>query len=94
MSTQFVKYLLLFDIRHGNNERVFRLEFVSNQEFTDSEFLKYVESSAAQNVPLPTVEKIAQKVKDIKEALLYEFKDEDINQVNFYITTLPCLFKF
>lgn len=27
--------------RHGGDTRVFRLEFVSNQEFTESEFMKW-----------------------------------------------------
>lgn len=30
--------------RHGNDTRVFRLEFVSNQEFTESEFMKWKEA--------------------------------------------------
>ena len=29
--------------RHGNQERVFRLEFVSNQRFTESEFARWKE---------------------------------------------------
>lgn len=32
---------LLFLCRHGGDTRVFRLEFVSNQEFTESEFMKW-----------------------------------------------------
>ncbi|KAG2457817.1 ACP7 phosphatase, partial [Polypterus senegalus] len=31
-------------LRHGNDTRVFRLEFVSNQEFTESEFMKWKEA--------------------------------------------------
>lgn len=30
--------------RHGSDQRVFRLEFVSNQEFTESEFMKWKEA--------------------------------------------------
>lgn len=30
--------------RHGSDSRVFRLEFVSNQEFTESEFMKWKEA--------------------------------------------------
>lgn len=30
--------------RHGGDTRVFRLEFVSNQEFTESEFMKWKEA--------------------------------------------------
>uniref|UniRef100_A0A9J7ZBZ4 RNA polymerase-associated protein RTF1 homolog n=1 Tax=Cyprinus carpio carpio TaxID=630221 RepID=A0A9J7ZBZ4_CYPCA len=31
-------------LRHGNDTRVFRLEFVSNQEFTENEFMKWKEA--------------------------------------------------
>lgn len=34
-------FTLLFLRRHGGDTRVFRLEFVSNQEFTESEFMKW-----------------------------------------------------
>ena len=35
--------LVLFLNRHGNQERVFRLEFVSNQRFTETEFARWKE---------------------------------------------------
>lgn len=35
--------LFLFRNRHGNQERVFRLEFVSNQRFTETEFSRWKE---------------------------------------------------
>ena len=35
--------LFLFCNRHGNQERVFRLEFVSNQRFTETEFARWKE---------------------------------------------------
>lgn len=33
-----------FFLRHGGDTRVFRLEFVSNQEFAESEFIKWKEA--------------------------------------------------
>lgn len=68
-------------VRHGNQERVFRLEFVSNQEFTENEFHKWVEATAAAGNPLPTKEKVDQKHADIKEALTYEFNEQDIERI-------------
>lgn len=68
-------------LRHGAQERVFRLEFVSNQEFTDSEFFKWKETCALQGISMPTFDEIEQKLKDIKEALVYEFKEEDIEKI-------------
>lgn len=67
--------------RHGSSERVFRLEFVSNHEFTDSEFIKWRETCEAQGMQLPTKDDVEKKIKDIKEALLYEFKEEDIERM-------------
>lgn len=68
-------------LRHGAQERVFRLEFVSNQEFTETEFFKWKETCALQGISLPTFDEIDHKLKDIKEALFYEFKEEDIEKI-------------
>ncbi|KAK2587251.1 hypothetical protein KPH14_002988 [Odynerus spinipes] len=68
-------------LRHGAQERVFRLEFVSNQEFTESEFFKWKETCALQGISMPTFDEVEQKLKDIKEALVYEFKEEDIEKI-------------
>ena len=61
---------------------MFRLEFISNQEFTESEFLKWKDACLTQSVSLPTVDDIERKTKDIREAIVYEFKEEDIEKVS------------
>ena len=38
----------VFVVRHGDQERVFRLEFVSNQRFTESEFNRWLEEVHVQ----------------------------------------------
>ncbi|XKL61623.1 hypothetical protein PGB90_001456 [Kerria lacca] len=68
-------------LRHGMQERVFRLEFASNQEFSESEFKKWRETCSLQGISVPTVEEMENKIKDIKEAMLYEFKEEDIEKI-------------
>lgn len=68
-------------MRHGNQERVFRLEFVSNQEFTENEYQKWIEATTAAGNTLPTKEHIEQKQADIKEALNYEFNEQDIERI-------------
>ncbi|XP_039955774.1 RNA polymerase-associated protein Rtf1 [Bactrocera neohumeralis] len=68
-------------LKHGTQERVFRLEFISNQEFTETEYAKWRDICAQQNVPMPTIDMIERKQKDIKEALNYEFKDEDVEKI-------------
>ncbi|KAK9510204.1 hypothetical protein O3M35_005039 [Rhynocoris fuscipes] len=68
-------------LRHGTQERVFRLEFISNQEFTEPEFLKWKDTCEKHNVDLPSVDHVESKIKDIKEAMIYEFKEEDIEKI-------------
>uniref|UniRef100_A0ABD2WN22 Plus3 domain-containing protein n=1 Tax=Trichogramma kaykai TaxID=54128 RepID=A0ABD2WN22_9HYME len=68
-------------LRHGLQERVFRLEFISNQEFTESEFFKWKETCTSQGISMPTADEVEQKCKDIKEAMVYEFKEEDIERM-------------
>ncbi|XP_073845461.1 RNA polymerase-associated protein Rtf1 [Musca autumnalis] len=68
-------------LKHGTQERVFRLEFISNQEFTESEFTKWREICSLQNVQMPSLSSIEQKLADIKVALNYEFKDEDVDKI-------------
>lgn len=68
-------------LKHGTQERVFRLEFISNQEFTDSEFSKWREICATQNVQMPTLDMMEKKARDVKEAFNYIFKEEDVDKL-------------
>ncbi|KAL1517518.1 hypothetical protein ABEB36_001274 [Hypothenemus hampei] len=68
-------------VRHGSQERVFRLEFVSNSEFTEGEFQKFIEATSASGYELPTKAKIMQKQADIKEAVSYEFNEQDVERI-------------
>ncbi|XP_047480641.1 RNA polymerase-associated protein Rtf1-like [Penaeus chinensis] len=68
-------------LKHGSQERVFRLEFVSNSVFSDSEYNKWVEDCAAHGTPLPLMEHVSQKQKDIQDLLYYQFSSEDIDKM-------------
>uniref|UniRef100_A0A1E1WLS4 Plus3 domain-containing protein n=1 Tax=Pectinophora gossypiella TaxID=13191 RepID=A0A1E1WLS4_PECGO len=68
-------------LRHGTQDRVFRLEFVSNQEFTDSEFQKWFKAIKDANKKPPTMDFVRSKILEVKEALMYEFKEEDIEKI-------------
>ncbi|XP_077299911.1 RNA polymerase-associated protein Rtf1 isoform X2 [Arctopsyche grandis] len=68
-------------LRHGAQDRVFRLEFISNQDFSESEFLKWKETCQQADRSLPTLEHVQNKLRDIKEALSYEFKEEDVEKI-------------
>ncbi|XP_044128761.1 LOW QUALITY PROTEIN: RNA polymerase-associated protein RTF1 homolog [Bufo gargarizans] len=68
-------------LRHGSDQRVFRLEFVSNQEFTESEFMKWKEAMFSASMQLPTLDEINKKEVTIKEAMNYKFNDQDIEEI-------------
>ncbi|KAG7229180.1 hypothetical protein INR49_013123 [Caranx melampygus] len=59
----------------------FRLEFVSNQEFTESEFMKWKEAMMVAGMQVPTLDEITKKEQSIKEALNYKFNDKDIEDI-------------
>ncbi|KAG7256909.1 hypothetical protein CRUP_036155 [Coryphaenoides rupestris] len=65
-------------LRHGGDTRVFRLEFVSNQEFTDNEFMKWKEAMIVASMQVPTLDELTKKEQSIKEAMNYKFNDKDI----------------
>ena len=71
----------MYCVRYGNAERVYRLEFVSNSDFNDSEFSKWKETVMLQGMSLPTTYEVEQKAKDIKLALDYNFNEDDIEMV-------------
>ncbi|XP_068607879.1 RNA polymerase-associated protein RTF1 homolog isoform X2 [Brachionichthys hirsutus] len=68
-------------LRHGGDTRVFRLEFVSNQEFTESEFMKWKEAMMVAGMQVPTLDEITKKEQTIKEAMNYKFNDKDIEDI-------------
>lgn len=68
-------------VRHGTQERVFRLEFVSNQEFSDTEYQKWLDACNSANIALPTKDTVDSKVADIREAITYEFNEQDIDRI-------------
>lgn len=68
-------------LRHGASERVFRLEFVSNQDFTDTEFSRWCEEMSAAGLPLPTLADVEAKQVDIRNALQYDYNEKDIEEI-------------
>ncbi|CAF3499645.1 unnamed protein product [Rotaria sp. Silwood1] len=68
-------------LKHGHNERVFRLEFVSNSEISDSEFKRWREASIKQNISLPTLEKVDNKRKEINKFKQYVFSNREITKI-------------
>ncbi|XP_071222967.1 RNA polymerase-associated protein RTF1 homolog isoform X2 [Salvelinus alpinus] len=68
-------------LQHGGDTRVFRLEFVSNQEFTENEFMKWKEAMIIASMQVPTLDEINKKEQAIKEACNHKFNDKDIEDI-------------
>lgn len=68
-------------LRHVGNERVFRLEFVSNSDFSEKEFEYWKNGCDGKGIIMPTVDHIERKCKDIHKAVVYEFKEDDVEKI-------------
>jgi RNA polymerase-associated protein RTF1 len=68
-------------LRHGKEERMFRLEFISNQPLTSSEFEKWRYTCEERNIPLPTRDFVQSKSDEIKKALSYEYSSSDVDAI-------------
>ncbi|KHJ40844.1 Plus-3 domain protein [Trichuris suis] len=68
-------------LRHGNQERVYRFEYVSNSEFTQSEFNNWINTMKALNLRLPTLEFAKKKVADVNNALNHHYTDAEVEQM-------------
>ncbi|KRY67091.1 RNA polymerase-associated protein, partial [Trichinella pseudospiralis] len=68
-------------LRHGKAERVYRLEFLSNSDFTDTEFSKWVDTMTTQNMEFPTLEHVKNKVADVIAAFNHQYTEEDVDQM-------------
>jgi len=73
-------------LRHGLQERVFRMEYVSNSSFSETEFSKWKAELERRGLPLPTVQAVEKKAKQLEQGKNFEFRDEDIDQVHFLHT--------
>lgn len=68
-------------VRHGLAENMYRLEFVSNQDFTDSEFLKWQTTLNQNNLKLPPIKFVDTKHKAIQKAMNHEFTEAEIEYI-------------
>lgn len=68
-------------LKYASQERVFRLEFVSNQDFSETEFKRWHEDMINGDYDLPTINDVESKESVIKKALEYKYKEEDIEKI-------------
>ncbi|CAF1203249.1 unnamed protein product [Adineta steineri] len=68
-------------LKHGHNERVFRLEFVSNSEISDAEFKRWRETTIKQGISLPTLEDVENKIKAVDKCKHYVYNNNEITKI-------------
>lgn len=66
-------------LRMGTEDRVYRLEFVSNKEFTNAHFQEWLTIMKKYNRPIPTMGEIQRKMKDINNAVNHQFTNDEVN---------------
>ena len=68
-------------VKHGMETSVYRMEFVSSQEFTWIEFAVWRDCCKLVHVELPKLKAIQQKAQALKQADDYALTDTDIEYV-------------
>ena len=68
-------------LKYAKQERVFRLEFISNQAFSPSEFNKWRDDMEKAGLQIPTRDFVILKQREIKQALNYQHTSADIDAI-------------
>ena len=68
-------------LKYAKQERVFRLEFISNQTFSPGEFERWRKDMDRDGLPLPTRDFAIMKQREIKQALNYQYTSADIDAI-------------
>ncbi|KAK4337057.1 hypothetical protein RND71_044187 [Anisodus tanguticus] len=71
----------LLKLKHGRDEKNFRIQYVSNTEFTDKEFSEWKFKMEKERLTLPNKKQIEDKQKHIHGAINYNFKESDIEAI-------------
>jgi len=71
----------LVKCKHGRDERNFRIQYVSNTEFSENEFNEWKSRMERDRISLPNRKQIDEKLKHIQAALNYNFKESDIEAI-------------
>lgn len=70
--------------RRGTEERVIRMEFISNQPFNESEFHSFSTVLKEADKPLPTIETVEKKQQDLDYCINFRPTEKDIDHVINY----------
>lgn len=68
-------------LRYAHQERPFRMEFVSQQPFTDSEFTKWREDTMMAGINIPSIQDAEEKKRQIEKFNTRILNDKDIQHM-------------
>uniref|UniRef100_A0A915DNP2 Plus3 domain-containing protein n=1 Tax=Ditylenchus dipsaci TaxID=166011 RepID=A0A915DNP2_9BILA len=68
-------------LKYGKDERMYRIEFVSNSSFTNKEFSHWCSTLKKQNIKMPTISCIDRKEDAIKRADNYRYTNAEIDEL-------------
>ncbi|XP_064403704.1 RNA polymerase-associated protein RTF1 homolog [Halichondria panicea] len=68
-------------LKHATQERQFRMEYVSNSQFSDTEFTKWLQELESQGMKAPSLEMVSKKTKQIEAAKNFSMNDKDIETI-------------
>ena len=71
----------LLKLKHGRDEKSFRIAYVSNTQIAEQEFVDWKLKMEKERLNLPTKKQIDDKLRHIKEAMDYNFKESDIEAI-------------
>ena len=60
---------------------MYRLEFISNQPISDTEFTKWYSDMVAQNQPLPLMDDVLKKQRQLLNLANYSYTDQDVDAI-------------
>ncbi|CAJ0950827.1 unnamed protein product, partial [Mesorhabditis belari] len=67
-------------LRFGaRDERTIRLEFISNQQFTEKDFTEWLSVMKNTGATLPNIDQLEKKAKEIKEASNHSYTDAEVD---------------
>ncbi len=60
---------------------MYRLEFISNQPISDTEFTKWYSDMQSNNLPLPNMDDVLKKQKQLTSYANYNYTEQDVDAI-------------
>ncbi|XP_063729360.1 RNA polymerase-associated protein RTF1 homolog [Symsagittifera roscoffensis] len=68
-------------LKYCKAERMYRLEFISNQPISDTEFTKWYSDMQANNQPLPQIDDVLKKQRQLLSYANHSYTEQDVDAI-------------